>query len=94
VPVFLLLQDLNNSESKRLQQLEWKMVPMSKSYIAAATNALIGIPKYSLDQNAAELRSVAAMQQRHSKEYAVAITVSSVIIIIFRRLKPESRTAQ
>jgi hypothetical protein len=95
LPGFLFCQQFNDAESKRLHQLEWDIMPLSKPYLAADSDALISVPKFALEKNKAELRNLADIRDRRINEYAVAITVSSVCIIllsmcVFRSCKMKS----
>ena len=83
MPACLFRQGFNDSESKRLEQLARDIQPESQPYNAAASNALISVPKYRLEEEKAEVHKLADLQHRRFNEFAAAVSVSSASIIAF-----------
>lgn len=82
MPAFLFMQESTNSELVQLQKLERDMSFSSKPYNAAASNDPVTVTKYSLERNRAEIGSLVGLHERRFTEFAIAIAVSSVSIIV------------
>jgi hypothetical protein len=82
MPTFLFIQQNNDRELYRLEKLEGDIRPLSKPYIGASSNAVISVSKWFLERNGAEARSLIGLRQVRSNQYAIAVAVSSVGIIV------------
>jgi hypothetical protein len=81
-PAFLFMPGSTDSELANLQQLERYMDYESKPYNAAGINDMVSVTKYSLERNSAEIGRLVALHDRRSTEFAIAVWVSSVSIIV------------
>jgi len=83
VPQFLFLREYNDSEFKRLEMLERDMdYADSKYYMAIPIDGDVRISKYRLERNSAEMRSLMNLRERRFDEFATAVAVSSIGIIV------------
>jgi len=83
VPLFLFLREYNDSELKRLQTLERRMdYADNKPYMAIPIDEDVRVPKYRLERNRAEMRSLVNLRERHFDEFATDVAVSSIGILV------------
>ena len=78
--MFLFWQELNDSQLKRLHRMERDLDYSAPIY--HTTNEYVRVTNFSLDRNSAEIHNLANMADRRFHEFAIAVVVSSVGIIV------------